>query len=133
MSPDRKKPGVAFWATVVVVVLASYPLSFGPACWFASRTGIGIRALPFVFRPLTAVMVTDTSPADLRRRLTLPSGATYRITSLYFVPRGWVSKYACLFARDDWNWRFVAQVENNPDPVVRLNEGYWEWCCTSKR
>jgi len=29
----RKKPGVAFWATVVmVVVLVLYPLSFGPAC-----------------------------------------------------------------------------------------------------
>ena len=29
---DRKKPGVAFWATVVVVVvLVAYPLSFGPA------------------------------------------------------------------------------------------------------
>jgi hypothetical protein len=31
---DRKKPGVAFWATVaLVVVLVAYPLSFGPACW----------------------------------------------------------------------------------------------------
>src|SRR5262245_26156524 len=30
---DRKKPGVAFWATVVVVVLlVAYPLSFGPVC-----------------------------------------------------------------------------------------------------
>src|SRR5258708_2207174 len=34
----RKKRGVAFWATVVVVVaLAGYPLSFGPAFWFYSR------------------------------------------------------------------------------------------------
>jgi hypothetical protein len=24
---------VAFWATVVVVVLVAYPLSYGPACW----------------------------------------------------------------------------------------------------
>src|SRR5262245_38714898 len=38
---DRKKPGVAFWATVVVVVmLVAYPLSFGPACWVAPRTQI---------------------------------------------------------------------------------------------
>jgi hypothetical protein len=30
---NRKQPGVAFWATVVVVaVLVGYPLSFGPAC-----------------------------------------------------------------------------------------------------
>jgi hypothetical protein len=36
---DRKKPGVAFWATVLMVaVLVGYPLSFGPACWIATRT-----------------------------------------------------------------------------------------------
>ena len=30
---ERKNPGVAFWATVVVaVVLMAYPLSFGPFC-----------------------------------------------------------------------------------------------------
>ena len=30
MTSDRNKPGVAFWATVVVVVvLVAYPLSFG--------------------------------------------------------------------------------------------------------
>jgi hypothetical protein len=33
MPPDRKKPGVAFWATVVVVVALAYPLSSGPAVW----------------------------------------------------------------------------------------------------
>jgi hypothetical protein len=31
MTPSNKKPGVAFWATVVVVVLViCYPLSIGP-------------------------------------------------------------------------------------------------------
>jgi hypothetical protein len=35
---DRKKTGVAFWATVVVVVmLPSYPLSLGPVIWAANR------------------------------------------------------------------------------------------------
>ena len=36
---DRKKPGVAFWASVVVVVIlaVAYPLSIGPACWLANR------------------------------------------------------------------------------------------------
>lgn len=34
---NSKKPGVAFWMTVgLVVVLLGYPLSFGPWCWIAS-------------------------------------------------------------------------------------------------
>ena len=38
MTSDRKKPGVAFWATVaLVVVLVGYPLSFGPACWWLAK------------------------------------------------------------------------------------------------
>jgi hypothetical protein len=27
---DRKKPGMAFWATVVLVAALAYPLSIGP-------------------------------------------------------------------------------------------------------
>ena len=30
---SRKKPGVAFWATVVLVAAMLYVASFGPACW----------------------------------------------------------------------------------------------------
>jgi hypothetical protein len=37
MSSDRKKPGVAFWGTVVLVVALAYPLSFGPACWLTAQ------------------------------------------------------------------------------------------------
>jgi len=34
MPEPQRKPGVAFWATVVVVVaLAAYPLSTGPTAW----------------------------------------------------------------------------------------------------
>jgi len=49
MNP-HKKPGVAFWATVVVVVaLLAYPLSFGPACWIADRENISRYELwPYV-------------------------------------------------------------------------------------
>jgi hypothetical protein len=61
---DRKKTGVAFWATVaLVVVLVGYPLSFGPACWFNEWTGlpvskgygsagIGDEVIFIVYRPL---------------------------------------------------------------------------------
>ena len=37
MSEDRKQPGVAFWATVVVVALLAYPASYGPAEWLYAR------------------------------------------------------------------------------------------------
>jgi hypothetical protein len=34
---NRKEPGLAFWATVaLVVVLLAYPFSFGPACWITA-------------------------------------------------------------------------------------------------
>jgi hypothetical protein len=40
MTPSRKKPGVAFWATVVVVVaLVAYPLSWGPAICVCETCG----------------------------------------------------------------------------------------------
>ena len=37
MTSSRKKPGVAFWATVVLVVVLAYPLSQGPAGWLITR------------------------------------------------------------------------------------------------
>ncbi len=39
MSNDRRKPGVAFWGTVVAVVTVAYPLSIGPAIWLSHRLG----------------------------------------------------------------------------------------------
>jgi hypothetical protein len=56
MSPRRKKPGVAFWATLVVSGLALYSLSFGPWCWISTRTGAGKRRfVPAIYRPVTAL------------------------------------------------------------------------------
>ena len=51
---DRKKPGVAFWAIVVVlVVLVGYPLSFGPACWwFSARQPPGINLVSTAYWPI---------------------------------------------------------------------------------
>ena len=61
---DHKKPGVAFWATVVVVVaLVTYPLSFGPACWVTSRINRGADLVPVVYRPLTWAMSPKSETA----------------------------------------------------------------------
>jgi hypothetical protein len=53
MTGDRKKPGVAFWGTVVVVALLAYPLSFGPACWLAQRDAATTERLaPRLYWPI---------------------------------------------------------------------------------
>jgi hypothetical protein len=56
MTTDHKKPGLAFWATVVVVVvLVAYPLSFGPVCWWFSP-----QAAPQIYWPIGWLAVNDT-------------------------------------------------------------------------
>jgi hypothetical protein len=60
MTPAREKPGVAFWTTVVVVVvLVGYPLSFGPACWVTSRTSYGAKLIPLLYYPIVTQMSVD--------------------------------------------------------------------------
>jgi hypothetical protein len=57
---DRKNPGVAFWATVVVVVvLVAYPLSFGPACWLVTRSDDRelMEAFHRAYRPVLEVLI----------------------------------------------------------------------------
>ena len=61
MSEDRKKPGVAFWATaVLVVVLVGYPLSFGPIFWLIDNGFIPHQPAYRVYRPaLKAALSSD--------------------------------------------------------------------------
>jgi len=51
---SRKKPGVALWATVaLVVVVVGYPLSFGPACWSTRRDLMTFdRRAPRIYWPI---------------------------------------------------------------------------------
>jgi hypothetical protein len=58
MSEHRKKPGVAFWATVVVACLLLYPISFGPACWVFSHVASdedNWPTLDFIYAPILRV------------------------------------------------------------------------------
>jgi hypothetical protein len=52
MNSHREKPGLAFWAAVVLVAALAYPLSFGPAFWVSSRCECGIRAVTIFYRPI---------------------------------------------------------------------------------
>ena len=69
MTSDRKKPGVAFWATVVVVVaLVAYPLSFGPACRIAMRNDSLRPQIARAYRPL--VLAARDGPKPIQIALT---------------------------------------------------------------
>ena len=73
---DRKKPGVAFWATVMmVVVLVAYPLSFGPACWWLSEpiemiafSYQNTRQIPGAYWPIA--WAAKHGPKPLQRMIT---------------------------------------------------------------
>ena len=61
MTP-RKKPGMVFWATVVVVCLPLlYVASFGPACWAVGRGVLSAEYAAVVYRPI--VVATYKGPA----------------------------------------------------------------------
>ncbi len=54
---DRKKPGIVFWATVVVVVLlAGYVLSIGPAARLAQEGCFSEPMLTAFYAPLDVVV-----------------------------------------------------------------------------
>jgi len=107
---SRKKPGVAFWATVVVVVLLAYPISFGPACWITSRLNRGADLVPVVYRPLTWAL----SPDD--------DTAINRVGT-------W---YAKIGAPEDWEWIPISlETETLPDGTLIGEFGGWTWASTS--
>jgi hypothetical protein len=59
---DRKKPRVAFWATVVVVVaLVGYPLSFGPACWLDDLGYLAARPVAKSYLPVFRILESGSS------------------------------------------------------------------------
>jgi hypothetical protein len=49
-----RKPGVAFWATVVMVVavLVAYPLSIGPAVWLTARGHFRESTVQSIYMPV---------------------------------------------------------------------------------
>jgi len=66
MTASRDHPSAAFWINVaLVVVLVGYPLSFGPACWISSRTGIGVFTIPSAYRPVLRAMSCSKNAANL--------------------------------------------------------------------
>jgi hypothetical protein len=70
---DRKKPGWAFWAVVVLVALpVLYVASFGPACWLARDHLISDDVAVDTYRPL--IHVANCGPSRIRRVVATYSG-----------------------------------------------------------
>jgi hypothetical protein len=66
MPDDRKQPGVAFWATVaLVVVLVGYPLSFGPACWWFGKPSEQVVLVSRAYAPIGWIAVHAWTPIGL--------------------------------------------------------------------
>src|SRR5262245_58182549 len=131
MTSGRNTPSAAFWATVVVVGVLLYPLSFGPACWVASRTGCGSRLLPKIYGPIVTRMRmnSDGHFETFRSDASLPPR-----DFLNFYPSGIISRYATLFATEGWRWRASLEfAEDDRDIADALRRGRWEWCEASRR
>jgi hypothetical protein len=69
VSSFAKRPGVAFWATVVVVVLTFlYPLSIGPVVWLADREMLPERVaepLAVIYFPLEYAAGTSNAATSV--------------------------------------------------------------------
>ena len=62
---DRKKPGVAFWATVTLVVVVLYVASLGPAQWLSSNGWLPRWVdgpLSWVYFPLSWIYFNGPEP-----------------------------------------------------------------------
>ena len=67
MSGDRKKSGVAFWATVLLVGVLVYVASFGPAIWVIDHDDLpaawAVDAFEIVYRPI--LWLEDNGPTPI--------------------------------------------------------------------
>jgi hypothetical protein len=98
MSNDRKKPGIAFWTLVaVVIVLILYPLSLGPACWISCKAERGEEFVTALYRPILWI-ANATQPS-----------------------RQFVFWYAGLQSEAHWGWFRYA------DPTVPGGATPWQW------
>ena len=95
MTADRRKPGVAFWATVMVVVglFAAYPLSIGPLQWLDERghlPGWAEKPIAVVYAPMEWVVEhSETAQAALEWYVDLwlgPDGEETAVPSRIPVP-----------------------------------------------
>jgi hypothetical protein len=70
VTTSRKKPGVAFWATVGLVVVLLYGASFGPVCWASREPWFPswlIEPLSLIYSPV--IWIGENGPQAIRDAL----------------------------------------------------------------
>ena len=103
---SRNKPGVAFRATVVVVVvLVAYPLSFGPACWWLASD-----------RP------AGWASSGIATRLT---GGRDRYARNIYWPIGWLAKHGPDWCGDAVFW-YATQNGDIRLPTTSTGHPYYD-------
>lgn len=107
---DSKKPGMAFGATIVMfVVLAAYPLSMGPWCWWSvHRSRIG-QLVPDSQRAMSVVeahLVVNESHGlvSFERGPGLMAVAYPLIVGPIYAPIGWVVEHSPKPVPDVFRW-----------------------------
>jgi len=107
MSESRKKPGVAFWATVAVMMaVVLYPLSFGPACWLAGCGVVPMKATRTAYWPLVRIAFSRRGTplawyaelfSDNPNIVNNLAVAQHAPGDLVFNLEEWIDKYPALF------------------------------------
>ena len=107
-------------------MMVVYLLSFGPACWIASWTGIGGRFLAHLYGPIIMTMaVTDHERGHHFAR---------KQEGIFYVHmHGRINGYAQICAADGWSWRYTAEYRRQHGNLERVSGKEWEWCDATKR
>jgi hypothetical protein len=71
---SRKKPGVAFWATVTMVVVLAYMALFWPVCWLVGRGVFPYQLAGAIYYPVIWSIADKSSPIAARAQQTIPHG-----------------------------------------------------------
>jgi hypothetical protein len=97
MTTHRKKPGVAFWASVVLVAVLAYPLSYGPVMWITVRSRgriLGLHVFFTLYEPIRLASKFSRSfgsVMDSYAKVGLPAGVSFTVSrgGWAFRARGW--------------------------------------------
>jgi hypothetical protein len=110
---SHKKPGVAFWATVALVVVVLYVLSVGPVCWLSSRANSGASAVSSIYQPLIWIVYRSEVAEDALQWYSRAGTAT----DWLWIRGNWIKRL-----EDPQGWKFYRYDTNGRRFPNKLSE-----------